>query len=650
LSDYGLFPFLDFWLEWPPIVPWLAVGAYRFALNIPPWPDDPRLWFILILGTIFLLFELGNLILIHRLARRIFDTPTMSNRVLWLYVALFPPLYAMLGFFDGIALFFILLALDLVLDDRRALSAIAVGVGILVKLIPILILPVAIRRIWYQHRHDNREVAIEGGLYIVVTGLTVILLLAPFLIMGPQWVMAWLRATAGRSSWETIWAILEGYYGFGIVLGDRLNPAETNFAVHQGWLPWWVITLFFVGAYLILFTRRADYQRPRNVIALAGLTATLFLLYSKGYSPQFLVYVLPFVVLLMPNGRGVTYAIILTILNVLEQPVYFVMLPDETWLLTSVVIARTVVLLFLLAEFVLVLWPLENEAGPVAQVHRYVPVILGSAAVLAMLMLAPMTVQAYNASQAGSTAVGKLAQLLPLLTGQEPLEEPRLLLNEQATYRQLFPYLHDQFDLQLTDGAEQGFPGTATISDLTQDKEQIWVVATGPRAGALTNPINARATEIASYNFDDQYTARLYSFERNPLPVIPPVRFLGGIELLAHDINRQSDAIEVTLFWRAQAPQNQDLTVFTQLLNSEGELVASHDSIPLNGAAPVTTWVVGQVQADTHHIQLPNDLPPGEYKLVAGLYNNANDRVRGTDPAGVGFVDRAVPLETLTLP
>ena len=77
------------------------------------------------------------------------------------------------------------------------------------------------------------------------------------------------------------------------------------------------------------------------MVALAGLTATFFLLYNKGYSPQFLVYVLPFVVLLMPNGRGVTYAIILTILNVLEQPVYFVMLPDETWLLTSVVIART---------------------------------------------------------------------------------------------------------------------------------------------------------------------------------------------------------------------------------------------------------------------------------------------------------------------
>ena len=56
LSDYGLFPFTHFWLEWPPLVPWLAVVAYRLALLFPPWPDDPRLWFVLILGGIFVLF------------------------------------------------------------------------------------------------------------------------------------------------------------------------------------------------------------------------------------------------------------------------------------------------------------------------------------------------------------------------------------------------------------------------------------------------------------------------------------------------------------------------------------------------------------------------------------------------------------------
>ena len=68
--------------------------------------------------------------------------------------------------------------------------------------------------------------------------------------LGPQWVLASIRSIAGRASWETVWAVVEGYYGFGVVLGDRLNPAETNFAVHQGWLPWWIISLIFAGLYL----------------------------------------------------------------------------------------------------------------------------------------------------------------------------------------------------------------------------------------------------------------------------------------------------------------------------------------------------------------------------------------------------------------
>jgi hypothetical protein len=69
LSDYGLYPFLHYWLEWPPLVPWLAVGAYQLSLLFPPWTDN-RLWFVLILGTVFVLFETGNFVLLYRIAGR----------------------------------------------------------------------------------------------------------------------------------------------------------------------------------------------------------------------------------------------------------------------------------------------------------------------------------------------------------------------------------------------------------------------------------------------------------------------------------------------------------------------------------------------------------------------------------------------------
>jgi hypothetical protein len=571
LSDYGLYPFLDFWLEWPPLVPWLAVGAYKLALNIPPWPEDERLWFILILGGVFLLFDLGNLILLHRIARRIFDAPQTLNRVLWLYALLFPPVYVMLGFFDGVALFFILLALDLILNNQRSFSAIATGVGIMVKVIPVLVLPVAIRSIWSQHKNNNREAGIEAGIYTVVTGLTVVLLATPFLIYGTEWVAAFLRAMAGRASWETVWAIMEGYYGFGVVTGDRLNPAETNFAVHQGGgLPlWWqaLNTLLFGSLYLLFFLRRADYHQPRNVISFTGLTITLFLLYSKGYSPQFLVYLLPFIVLTMPNVRGITYALILTILNLLEQPVYFVMLPNATWLLSTVVVTRFIILVLLAVEFNLALWPFASPASVAAQVYRYVPLTVGLLTALMLLVLTPLTINAYYDSQRQNT-LGELGQFLAVHADEANNVPPRLLVNEQNTYRLLYPLIHQHFDLRLTDGTDKGFTAAADVDTLTQGYQRVWAIPTGPRPGILTNPLNSQATKLAEYQFDDQYTVSLYSLEQNPLPLIPPARFIGGIELLGHQIALQPDTIEVDLFWRAQIQQNQNLTVFTQLISA----------------------------------------------------------------------------------
>ncbi len=653
LSDYSLYPFLDFWLEWPPLLPWLSVGAYRLSLLLPPWPDDPRLWFILILGTLFVLFEIGNFVLIYRLSRRLFELPTTISRVLWLYAGLFPPVYAMLGFFDGMALFFILLALDFLLEDRRVLSAISVGIGLMVKIVPLLMLPVALRRLWYQFRGNNREAGIEMGLYGVVFGLTVLLLAAPFLFGGPQWLLTSMRAMAGRASWETVWAVADGYYGFGVVLGDRLNPAETSFAVHASSLPWWLITAAFAGLYAFIFTRPADYSRPRNMVAFTGLTVVLFMLYSKGYSPQFLVYLLPFILLLFPNGRGLTYALILTGLNVLEQPVYFVLLPTTTWLLLFIVITRFLLTIIIGLDFALVLWPLERRLPVIVELRQRAPIVLGGLAAAALLLLIPLLLQAYYQNRSQDDPAATFAGFMQTWAGevdstQPNPDRPHLLLTDQPTYRQLYPHLSQAYNLQLADGATK-YEGAPTAAELVEGLEQVWVLPTGPAQQALLRAVDDRGRPIASFAFEGVGTASLYSFDDDDLPFIPPARFVGGIELLAHQLKVDRDAADVTLYWRAGDPQPQSYTVFTQLLDADGQQVAGHDSIPANGSAPTDGWAVGAVQADSHRLELPADLPPGEYTLIVGLYNRFNERLRAIGPDGFGYANRAVLLETLQL-
>lgn len=661
LSDFSLYPFLDFWLEWPPLVPWLMVGAYKLSLLLPPWPDDPRLWFVLIVGVVLILFEVGNFVLIYRLARRFIQTPLLLSRVMWLYAGLFPPVYAMLGFFDTVALFFMLLTLELLLADRRLLSAVSIGVGFMVKIVPIFMLPVALRRLWFQYRHNHRDMGIEMGLYLVIVGLTMVVLLAPFIIIpvldgGHQWWITSFRSMLGRSAWETVWAVADGYYGFGAVGGDRLNWAETNFAINHapqvaGWL-WGVISLAFAVLYIFIFTRPANYNQPRNVIALGGLTVAIFMLWSKGYSPQFLVYLLPFIILLFPYGRGLTYALVLTALNVLEQPVYFVLLPQAMWLLTLVVIVRFLVIAIIALDMALEIWPL----AALIPLRRFAPITVGSVFAVILLVLTPFMLKAYNnhqlAQSSANTFVGFMraqAQNIDAANCPTGPESQQVFVGDQATYRQLYPYLRQNFDLQVTTGAPEGsnFPPT---TNLLPNSGLAWILPTGPQAARLATAAAQKGRAVETFNFANLGTASLYNFSNDTINCYPQARFTGGIELVTHHVEEASGGVNVTVFWQARSPQYQNLTVFIHLLDANGQWIAGHDSVPQNGAAPVANWPVDTIRADSHYINLPANLPPGEYTIVAGIYNDAKVRLPVFGMNGIGFKDRSVPLITLRLP
>jgi hypothetical protein len=468
-----------------------------------------------------------------------------------------------------------------------------------------------------------------------------------------------------RSSWETVWAVADGYYGFGEVGGDRLKTlpqmarAGESFAIHEGRLGWWfwgLITLAFIGLYAYLFTRPADYSQPRPLIAFAGLTVAIFLLYTRGYSPQFLVYLLPFIILLFPDLRGLTYALILTVLNILEQPIYFVLLPNTRWLLVFIVITRFMVMALLALEFAAVIWPLERRWPRLPEWQRRAPKYLAGLAGLALIVLIPLLLAAYRADRLDNSPVATFVNFIKVQTQKieniqpGPQGKPRLLLSDQATYRQLYPYLNNNFDLQLTDGAAKKYPGAPRVIDLLQGLDTIWVLPTGPQEGVLSNAVSGRGQPLATFDFEGLGTASLYGFQANIPPFIAPARFSNGIELLTHQVEVQRGAVDVTLYWRALNRQTQDYTVFTQLLDAEGQRVAGHDSVPVNGEAPTSTWPVNAVQADFHRIELPPDLPAGEYTLIIGLYNEFNDRLRGIAPNGFSFANQAVPLEVLQLP
>ncbi len=99
------------------------------------------------------------------------------------------------------------------------------------------------------------------------------------------------------------------------------------------------------------------------------------------------------------------------------------------------------------------------------------------------------------------------------------------------------------------------------------------------------------------------------------------------LKLIGHDLPltqlAPGDSLKVTLYWQAEAEMDTDYTVFVQLLDSTGQVVAQVDLPPLAGAAPTTTWLPGEILTDPYTLTLPTDLPPGDYRLITGLYHAA---------------------------
>src|SRR5579885_727093 len=87
LSAQGYFPDIQFWIEYPPLFPWLAVGAYKLSLLIPAW-INPEFWFDLILTVVLAAADAGSIVLIDRLGDAFWGKPA-GRRSAVLYAALF---------------------------------------------------------------------------------------------------------------------------------------------------------------------------------------------------------------------------------------------------------------------------------------------------------------------------------------------------------------------------------------------------------------------------------------------------------------------------------------------------------------------------------------------------------------------------------
>jgi len=79
--------------------------------------------------------------------------------------------------------------------------------------------------------------------------------------------------------------------------------------------------------------------------------------------------------------------------------------------------------------------------------------------------------------------------------------------------------------------------------------------------------------------------------------------------------------LPVTLYWKANGQIDTSYMVFLHLSDAAGRPLSQHDGFPMSGLALTSTWHPGEVITDQHELFIKDGIPPGEYRLLAGLYD-----------------------------
>ncbi|MCD4673160.1 MAG: hypothetical protein K8R77_10895 [Anaerolineaceae bacterium] len=324
-------PYFDHWVEFPPVFPFLSETIFRVA-------NGKQHIFTTLLVVVFSIADVGNLWMFMRIQKKIEPAPQTWR--LWTYFAYLVVLAYGWWYFDPLAVFCMLLGVDSLLNRRDTAAGVSLGMGLLVKLFPVLGLVI----LW---RQPIKKI-VKIGLITFAVGLMIYVCLW---LLSPEFTMASLLSQTSKGSWETVWALIDGNYrtgNFGPV-DLRLDAGMVTASQgQQARISPWLTLLVFAGVGIAGLLQTQN-ETPRQRIAVLGWGFALLFLWSSGWSPQWLLYLLPLILLVFPKTMALMGSLVFVLVNLLEWPVIL----SRGWfhLLPLTIILRTLILVLAAFQF-----------------------------------------------------------------------------------------------------------------------------------------------------------------------------------------------------------------------------------------------------------------------------------------------------------
>jgi hypothetical protein len=141
---------------------------------------------------------------------------------------------------------------------------------------------------------------------------------------------------------------------------------------------------------------------------------------------------------------------------------------------------------------------------------------------------------------------------------------------------------------------------------------------------------------VIGYEADDQEAeaallqyATTYPYSRvltnSPLDLYVPAQaeWEGAIRLSASQLPRNpvpaGNTFQALFYFDKIAPIEKDLNVLVRLVRSDGQEIARHEGYPWG--IPTSAWEIGQILPDGHELHIPENTPPGYYRVEVSFYD-----------------------------
>lgn len=173
------------------------------------------------------------------------------------------------------------------------------------------------------------------------------------------------------------------------------------------------------------------------------------------------------------------------------------------------------------------------------------------------------------------------------------------------------------------------------LEDIAHDHTRLWLVMFGNPAeydptNYLQRWLGAHAFASFSRGFVDA-SLSLYDMPRAPAIRRAIHASLGeNILLIGYDLEREEIAagqmLQVTLHWRPTTRVDKSFKVFVHLIGAmnprtQSPVWVQRDAEPVGGSRPTTQWQIGELIDDRYSLQIPGDMPPGDYVVEVGMYD-----------------------------